>query len=126
MGDITIEGIEREGAQRREDVRALNEILSSDGFFGPDGEEEWEPPEAFHDMRDRLASGRQQVLTPKQRWWVNRVARQLDVEPSDGPENDPKDDAPPMTRLTSGPIPKGRDVELLVKDKPLKPPGRRA
>jgi hypothetical protein len=126
MGDITIEGIEREGAQRREDVRALDEILSDDEHFGPDRESECEPPEAFHDMLDRLTRGRQQVLTPKQRWWVNQVARQLDVEPSDGPEADPKDDAPPMTRLTSGPIPRGREVELLVKDKPLKPPGRRA
>jgi hypothetical protein len=98
-------------SQHEGDLRLLNALLASDLS---DLE-----AEAFEDMADRIAGDYGGVLTPRQRAWANNVADRVDVEPSEGPE------AIKDTRFTDGPIPRGREVPLLVKDRPLRPPGRK-
>jgi len=95
---------------RQEDLRVLRELAQEDDF-----------PEAFSSMLVNLESGRWDHLTARQRAWVNDVAERHGIEPSSGEV----DDAPEVIRLTRGPIPRGREVDLLVKDRPLKPPVRR-
>ena len=76
---------------------------------------------AFGEMLDRLKAHHQTVLTPKQRGWANRAAAAMGLEErSEGPE----DDGPELTRLTGGAVPRGAEVVSLVRDKPLRPPGK--
>lgn len=96
--------------QNDDDLRVLRELT-----------EEIESP-AFDDMLEKLEAKLGSVLSPKQRRWVNQVAVQNRIEPSPGPEDD---SAPEPVRLTAGEIPRGKEVALLVKDKPLKPPTRK-
>jgi hypothetical protein len=77
-----------------------------------------EEREAFEDM---LVWTERRELTPKQRWWVNQVLIRLGLEEIEGPIDD---GTPAEVRFTKGDIPRGKEVELLVKDKPLKPPTR--
>jgi hypothetical protein len=102
--------------QRASDIRVLREIRATD-----DGEDARDVQEAFEGMLIRLEEG-QGTLSPKQRKWVNDVARRLEIEPSIGPEDD---EGPEPVRFTSGEIPRGKEVELNVGPLPLKPPGRR-
>jgi hypothetical protein len=97
-------------ARREDDLRVLRELLALDDERVPDD---------FAGMLDRLERG-SWSLSERQRAWVNDVARRCDVEPSDGPE----DDAPKETRLTPGPVPRGREVESMVGALPKRPPGR--
>jgi hypothetical protein len=69
---------------------------------------------AFEDMLGKLA-GRGYALSAKQRAWVLCAARGERYEPAEEYEN----------AFSAGRVPRGREVELLVRDKPLKPPGRR-
>ncbi len=55
-------------------------------------------------------------LTPKQRAWAEAVAA--------GKRYDP--DPEYLNLVSSGKAPRGREVELMVKDKPLRPPPRRS
>jgi len=73
--------------------------------------------EAFEDM---LFQVEKRPLSPKQRYWVNSVLERFDgTEPIGGLEDD---GTPPEQRFTDGDIPRGKDVEPMWKDKPLKPP----
>jgi hypothetical protein len=103
-------------SQRDEDLRVLREL----GELADDDEE---VPEAMVEMLNRMEDNLLRTLSPKQRKFVNDVAKRFKVEPSDGAEEDP--DEPEPVRLTAGEIPRGAEVELLVKGRPLKPPGRR-
>jgi hypothetical protein len=93
------------------DVRLLNELLASDHLSDSEAE-------AFEDMADRIAGDYGGVLTPKQRAWANSVAERCEVEPSEGPE------AEKESRFTPAPVPRGREVQILVKKGPLRPPGK--
>ena len=77
--------------------------------------------EAFEGMLDTLEAGRFQTLTARQRKWVNDVAQRVHVEPSQGPE----DDSPREQRFTEGPIPRGREIPMMIKGLAKAPPGRR-
>jgi hypothetical protein len=99
------------GVQRLRDQAGLVTLLEVEEL--PDEERE-----AFEDM---LLWVEKRPLTPKQRWWLNKVLRRNDLEEVEGVEDD---GAPIPTRLTAGDVPRGREVDLLVKDKPLKPPTR--
>jgi hypothetical protein len=105
-------------AQRQSDLRILRELCEEGEVEGTS----LDVPEAFYEMLVRLDERMQETLTPKQRKWVNAVAaRSGFIEESEGPEDD---GGPEPTRLTSGPVPRGREVPILVRDKPLRPPGR--
>jgi hypothetical protein len=98
-------------AQREDDLRLLKELLELD---------DERVPAAFHGMLVRLdRSG--YPLTPRQRAWANDVAKRVGVDSSDGPE----EDGPEPTRLTSGPVPRGREVPIMAGPLPKRPPGRR-
>jgi hypothetical protein len=77
---------------------------------------------AFEGMAETLECGRYQTMTARQRRWVNEVAGRVDVEPSVGPEDDEPREG---VRFTEGPPPRGREVELLVRDHPTRPPTKR-
>lgn len=67
--------------------------------------------EAFKDMRASLLEGGFHQLTEKQRNWVKSRHEEL---------------VPQYENLiSSGKAPRGREVELMVKDKPLRPPLRK-
>lgn len=68
--------------------------------------------EAFERMRVELA--RRGPLTPKQRAWASAASRGEHYEPELEYEN----------LVSSGHVPRGREVALMVRDKPLRPPGR--
>ena len=105
--------------QRNRDLRLLRELCEEVEVGGT----ALDVPEAFYEMLVRLEEGRMRVLSPKQRKWANAFAERSGwIEPSDGPE---EDGGPEPTRLTDGPVPRGREVEIMVKDKPLRPPTRR-
>ena len=91
-------------SQRSEDLRVLREI------------------EAMLEMLNRMDDKLINTLSPKQRKWANDVAKRFDIEPSEGPE---EDNEPEPVRLTDGDVPRWAEVELLVKDRPLKPPACR-
>jgi hypothetical protein len=74
--------------------------------------------EAFEDM---VLWVERRPLTPKQRWWVNQVSIRLGFEEVEGPIDD---GTPADVRFAKGDIPRGKEVALLVKDKPLRPPVR--
>jgi hypothetical protein len=57
----------------------------------------------------------QAPLSTKQRAWAIACLR--------GERYEPEPDY--VNMVSSGLVPRGREVELLVKDKPLKPPGRK-
>ena len=78
--------------------------------------------EAFEGMLGTIESGRFQAMTAKQRRWANDVAQRLRIEPSEGPEDD---GAPKETRFTNGPVPRGKEVQSMVKGLAKVPPGRR-
>ncbi len=78
-------------------------------------------PDAMYDILEKLEEGGQYFLTGKQRKWVNDCALDRGIELTKGPEDD---GAPKSVRLSDGPIPRGAEVELMVRDKPLKPPQR--
>jgi hypothetical protein len=110
----------REVDQRNSDLRVLRELCEEGEVDGT----ALDVPEAFYDMLVRLEDQRQRTLTPKQRRWANAIAATSGhIEESPGPEDD---DGPEPTRLTGGDVPRGREVELLVKDRPLRPPTRRS
>jgi hypothetical protein len=74
--------------------------------------------EAFEDM---MVWVERRPLTPKQRWWVNQVSIRLGLEEVEGPIDD---GTPEDVRFSKGDIPRGKEVESMVKDKPLRPPTR--
>ena len=100
--------------QRASDLRVLRAL--SRGNLDDE-----EIPEAFEEMLIRLEERRAEVLTPKQRRWVNSVARRIIDDESTGPE----DGGPESTRLTPGVVPRGREVAPLFVKGQLKPPNRR-
>lgn len=100
-------------SQRSEDLRVLREIDAYD--------DDESVPEAMLEMLNRMEDKLINTLSPKQRKWANDVAKRFDIEPSEGPE---EDNEPEPVRLTDGDVPRGAEVELLVKDRPLKPPVR--
>lgn len=65
---------------------------------------------AFEDM---LQKGR--PLTDAQRAWATAASRGERYEPEEKYLN----------MVSAGTVPRGREVELMVRDKPLRPPGRR-
>jgi hypothetical protein len=67
---------------------------------------------AFVDMLGRLE--RYPTLSDKQRAYVRDVGERLEIilQYENG--------------VSSGKVPRGQEVELLVRDKPLRPPGRRS
>jgi hypothetical protein len=103
--------------QRNRDLRVLRELCEEGEVEGTS----LDVPEAFYEMLVRVEE-RGLVLTPKQRKWVNDVAAKSGfIEESAGPE---EDGGPEPACFTDGPIPRGKEVELLVRDKPLRPPAR--
>ena len=70
--------------------------------------------EIFDQMHDKtVAQGRR--LSPKQRAFAEATLAGERYEAEETYKND----------VSAGTVPRGREVELLVKDKPLAPPGRR-
>ena len=65
---------------------------------------------AFEDM---LQNGR--PLTDAQRAWATAASRGERYEPEEKYLN----------MVSAGTVPRGREVELMVRDKPLRPPGKR-
>lgn len=105
--------------QGERDQRLLKELVAAvDDERGRLSDSE---QQAFEGMLDTLEAGRFPCLTGRQRKWANDVAERLGVEPSQGPE----DDTPKDTRFTQGPVPRGREVPLMVKGQAKCPPGRR-
>lgn len=96
-------------AQRDRDLALLRKLVDENDGGLYSGERQ-----AFWDMLERLEVEEQSQLTDKQRSWVTETAERLDC--ADAVES----------RFTDGPVPRGREVEILVKDKPLRPPTRRA
>ena len=66
---------------------------------------------AFSNMLDGLSFGR--PLSAEQRAWATAALEGQQYVPSEKYEN----------LVSSGKVPRGREVELMVTDKPLKPPG---
>lgn len=102
---------------RVSDLRVLRWLLDEDSGLNPDF-----IPDAFEDMLIRLEEHKQEMLTPKQRKWVNEKAELAGIEPSAGPV---EDEGPDPVRFTSGAVPRGKEVTVNVGALPLKPPGRR-
>ena len=70
--------------------------------------------ELFDDMHDKtVAQGRR--LSPKQRAFAEATLAGDKYERPETYDN----------LVSNGTVPRGREVELLVKDRPLAPPGRR-
>lgn len=92
-------------SQRDDDLSLLRVVLASDKLSDDNRE-------AFDGMLTRL-DGQYLTLNEKQRTYVKDVAErhELLIEYESG--------------VSSGTVPRGREVPLLVKDKPLKPPSRR-
>ena len=88
-----------------EDACLLQTILASDKIYEDDRE-------AFTEMLD-LMELQGTCLSKKQRAWARSVGERLDLL-VEGYEN----------LVSSGKVPRGQEVALLVKDRPLKPPGR--
>jgi hypothetical protein len=65
---------------------------------------------AFEDMQRQERS-----LSPKQRAWAEAALKGERYEPEPEYEN----------MVSRGLVPRGKEVEILVKDRPLKPPGRK-
>lgn len=96
------DAIARAGLVNREsDRKLLSELLEHYSFDLDD----WEL-EAFPEMLDKLDEG-QSELTPAQRVKVTEAAHRVGAD------------------YAPAPVVRGREVELLVKDKPLRPPTRR-
>jgi hypothetical protein len=86
---------------REEDLRMLRELLDEHAGELREGESE-----AFADMLRSLEDFRQ--LTEKQRAWAKSALERF---------------VPTYENLvSSGKVPRGREVELMVRDKPLRPP----
>jgi hypothetical protein len=90
--------------KRLADLAMLRAMLASEKL----------PPverEAFGDMLERLE--KYPTLTDRQRAYVRDVGERLEIlqEYENG--------------ISNGTVPRGREVELMVKDKPLRPPGRK-
>lgn len=65
---------------------------------------------AFVEMYETLVTGARRALSTRQRAWVEGVLEAHE---------------PTYENLVSaGKVPRGREVELMVRDKPLRPPGR--
>jgi hypothetical protein len=71
-------------------------------------------PPAAEDDALYPGGGLNQSITPKQRQWIRNVIERFEGKPS--------------TRLTDGPVPRGRPVETpaVLRNLPKAPPGRRA
>lgn len=68
--------------------------------------------EALEDMREKLRAGERMCLSEKQRAKVRELLE----------ENEPQYE----NLISTGKAPRGREVELMVRDKPLRPPQRRS
>lgn len=89
--------------RRKEDIKRLDALLSTHR----ESLSEWEL-EAFGNMREGLQKYKE--LTSKQRSVVATCYEKL---------------VPTyVNAVSSGVVPRGKEVELLVKDRPLRPPGR--
>jgi hypothetical protein len=106
-------------SQREDDIAGVKELLDD----APNLYDEARI--AFESMLERLEQYGDSTLSPRQRGWVNRVKGQNGQDEIPG-ESDNSPRAPAETRLTKGPIPRGKEVESAVKDKPVKPPARTA
>lgn len=93
-------------SQREDDLQLLRTVLASDKLSDDNRE-------AFEDMLTRL-DGQYLTLNEKQRAYVKGVGErhELLIEYENG--------------ISSGKVPRGREVALMVKDKPLRPPTRRS
>ncbi len=69
---------------------------------------------AFRSMLEKYENGSLKQLTPKQSAWAKAVVAGTRYEPEPEYEN----------LASTGKAPRGREVELMVKDKPLRPPGK--
>lgn len=93
---------------RERDLEMLNKLLDDDHINELSESEQ----EDFAGMRTALQQKRIWDLSPRQRSWVQDRFEQL---------------VPEYENLVSaGKVPRGREVELMVRDKPLRPPPRRA
>jgi len=98
----------RVGAARHgQDVELLKKLLDDHWHELREGE-----GNAFGDMLDALEGG-QGELTDKQRSWAREVGERVGAVIEY--EN----------LMSTGRAPRGREVELMVKDKPLRPPQRK-
>lgn len=107
LGDLMRASNER----RENDLRMLQALLDA----GPEhfGAGEYG---AFDSMLGRLQNG-QNTLTPKQREWVTKATIRLGLDEPEPAEN----------LVSRGLVPRGNEVPVpeVLKNLPLKPPGRR-
>lgn len=101
-------GFGEESKRRDRDIEILEALV------GEPEDLTSEQHEAFSEMLDKLRTGRQKVLSEKQRAWAEGIAEKLELDVGDPAERNAN-------------VPRGREVEPapVLKNLPKRPPRKR-